>query len=54
MVEAYFDGSVDQFNIAYSLSDPTAANRFPLIFERNIDQGVHDTAKLPLYFQHQL
>ncbi|KAI9353660.1 peptidase family C78-domain-containing protein [Obelidium mucronatum] len=52
MVEAYFDGSTLEFETA--LNDQSSKRVFPLEFQRNIDQGIHTTEKLPLYFQYQL
>ncbi|KAJ3405975.1 hypothetical protein HDU80_000402 [Chytriomyces hyalinus] len=49
MVESYFDGSEAEFQEAYSASDKC----FPLNFTRNQNAGVHDTERLPLYFQYQ-
>ncbi|KAJ3233405.1 hypothetical protein HDU78_006478 [Chytriomyces hyalinus] len=49
MIESYFDGSEAEFQEAYSASDKC----FPLNFTRNQNAGVHDTERLPLYFQYQ-
>ncbi|KAJ3285579.1 hypothetical protein HDU79_007233 [Rhizoclosmatium sp. JEL0117] len=47
-IEAYFDGSSSDFDKALAES-----HEFPIIFNRNNDEGIHDTEKLPLYFQYQ-